>query len=389
MAAPKRILVLGSFGGGNFGNDAAFEAAMLWLRKTYTQAEFFAVCANPVEAKARLGLSGVALRVHPRTIPRWLDTLMLRQPSLWMNWRESLRALRGCDLLVVAGTGVIHDFRDRPWGWPSIFLRWMLAARVQGTPAVLACVGAGPVINPLSRRMMKWCAELCARRSYRDEDSRSYMSALGVDERHSTVLADLAFILPAHAAESPSRQNISVCIAPMNYRGWRRNDAIYRSYIDAMVRLTKALAGKGYALRAAIGQSPSDLSAVTEIEERTGLRLMSDDERRMQSFGDVMRVVSACEVVIASRYHVQIAALKMRRPVLSLSYGPMNDALMQRAGLSEFVQNIEKIDQEVLIAQAEYFISQRAHFQGVVDERIAAIEAALPAQLDAFLSEHR
>lgn len=386
MSWPRRILVLGTYGGGNFGNDACFEATLEWLRAAFTNASIVAVCADPVLASGRFGIAAVSLRVFPSFLPRWLDTLLLRQPSLWLNWLVCLRALKRCDLLVVAGTGAIHDFRDRPWGWPSRFLRWMLAARLQGASIWFACVGAGPVINPVSRLMMVWAAKLAARRCYRDESSRTYMSAQGVDESQSLVTGDIAFLMPAPTPSDRGVGQAVVGVGVMNYRGWRTNEKVYRAYIESMAHLIEWLKFKGHKVRILIGQRPTDLIAVDDLEARLGYALMSDAEREVSSYQDILRTVANTDVVVASRYHVQIAALKMRRPVLSISYGPMNDDLMRAAGLGEFLHDIERIDHRTLIFQCDRLINMRFHFGKVVQTEIKTLEAGLHERLRAFIS---
>lgn len=388
MRQPPRILMFGPFGHGNFGNDAAFEAGLNWLRATFDDAIISAVCAGPALARERFGVTAFPIQEFPKSIPRWLDNLLLRQPSLWFNWWICLRALRNVDLFLIAGAGVIHDYRDRPWGWPSRFLRWVLAARLAGAPVVLLCVGAGPVINPISRMMMKWLAQLAARRSYRDEGSRAYMKSLGVADGESLVAADLAFLLPTPRPLARADADIVVGLGVMNYRGWRRNDnpALYPLYLENMARFVEYLKSKGHAIRVVIGQTPGDLIAVQDLEKRLGCTLMSSEEKKMSSLQDVMAVLATADIVVASRYHVQIASVKLRRPVLSITYGPMNDALMDAVGLSEFAHHIERIDLPRLVSQYDTLVERRAHYSSIVDAKMAAMEGALDEQLRQFIS---
>jgi polysaccharide pyruvyl transferase WcaK-like protein len=112
---------------------------------------------------------------------------------------------------------------------------------------------------------------------------------------------------------------------------------------------------------------------------------MSAEDRRMESFQAVLDAVAATDVVVASRYHVQIAALKHRVPVVSLSYGPMNDALMQAVGLAQFSEQIERFESAALAKQCQRLIEARAHYAALVNEKVSAMETALPRQLEAFM----
>ena len=80
----------------------------------------------------------------------------------------------------------------------------------------------------------------------------------------------------------------------------------------------------------------------------------------MSSIHDAMAAIGETDIVIASRYHVQIAALKMGRPLISLSYGPKNDALMADVGLDEFSQDVDNVDFERLTQQISTLVAERA-----------------------------
>ena len=97
----------------------------------------------------------------------------------------------------------------------------------------------------------------------------------------------------------------------------------------------------------------------------------------MSSIHDAMDAIAQTDIVVASRYHVQIAALKMRRPLISLGYGPKNDALMQAVGLEGFIHNVDATDFDALTAQIETMIADRARYAAIVDERVSAMERDL------------
>jgi polysaccharide pyruvyl transferase WcaK-like protein len=97
----------------------------------------------------------------------------------------------------------------------------------------------------------------------------------------------------------------------------------------------------------------------------------------MNSIHDAMQAIAETDLVVASRYHVQIAALKMRRPLISLGYAPKNDALLQEAGLSAFIQDIHRIDFDLLTRQIDTLASERARYGAIVADRVSAMEQRL------------
>ena len=380
-----RVGVFGGFGIGNFGNDASLEAVLAYLAEHHSGADVACICTNPAGLPERLRANPITTALRPKGFWRIADTLLLRQPSAWTNMVRSLLAMGRFDVLLVAGTGVFDDFRDTPLGWPSRVLRWCLAARARGARVMFLSVGAGPILNPVSRFLFKAAARLAQHRSYRDANSRAFMGKLGVDERQSLVLPDLAFLLPAPPtlARAPDAP-LTIGVGMMNYRGWRDSAAVFDAYVDIHARLIAWIDAKGFKTRILIGQTPTDLVAVRALEKRVGRSLMSPEEEKMNSFHDAMRAAAVTDIVVASRYHVQIAALKMRRPLISLSYGPKNDALLADAGLETFTQDVHHVAFDDLTRQIETLIAERARYGAIVDARVSAMEAKLRDTLGAL-----
>lgn len=381
-----RIGVYGGYGTGNFGNDASFEALYGFLREHLPAAEVSAICSRPDVIAARFGVKTVAIAApRPDGLWRKLDTLLLRQPSTWRNWVLCLRALKDYDVVLSGGTGVFDDFRDTPIGWPSVLLRWCLAARLRGVEWRFISVGAGPIVNPISRFMMKRAGALARQRLYRDQDSYDFMRRLGVDGPVDGVVPDLAFLLPTPAPTAkPADAPLTVGVGMMTYHGWSRSGSEYGRYIDLHVRLIEWLLAQGYGVRMIIGQTPTDLTAAREVEQRLGRKMLMPRDEQMRSIHDAMAAIAETDVVIASRYHVQIAALKMGRPLVSLSYGPKNDALMADVGLTDFCQNVDHADFEKLKAQVEAIIADRERFAAQVRVKVAVMTDRLRNALKAI-----
>lgn len=378
-----RIGIFGGYGSGNFGNDASFEALYGFLRAEHPEAVISAICSKPEVVAERFGVRAVGIAApRPEGIWRKLDTLLLRQPSTWRNWGLCLKALRDYDVVLSGGTGVFDDFRDTPLGWPSVLLRWCLAAKMRGVRWAFVSVGAGPIVNPLSRFMMKRAGALAERRLYRDRDSYDFMRALGVDGPRDGVVPDLAFLLPTpDQAARPSHAPLVVGVGMMTYHGWSRSGRMYESYVALHVRLIEWLMAEGHQVRMIIGQTPTDLTAAREVEARLGRKFLTPRDEQMSSIHDAMEAIGETDVVIASRYHVQIAALKMGRPLISLGYGSKNDALMADVGLSAFAQDVDRADFDRLKQQVNLMIADRERYATQVRARVEAMKSELRTAL--------
>ncbi|MEZ5971653.1 MAG: polysaccharide pyruvyl transferase family protein [Hyphomonadaceae bacterium] len=377
-----RIGIFGGYGTGNFGNDASFEALRDFLRAEMPEAEISAICSKPEPTEARFQVKAVGIAApRPQGIWRKLDTLMLRQPSTWRNWARTLKLLNQYDVILSGGTGVFDDFRDTPLGWPSVLLRWCLAARMKGVEWRFISVGAGPIVNPIGREMMKFAGSLARQRLYRDEDSYQFMKRLGVDGPTDGVVPDLAFLLSPAAAARPADAPLVVGVGMMTYHGWHSSAGVYDAYIALHVRLIEWLQARGYGVRMIIGQTPADVGAARDVDARLKQKVLTPCEADATSIHDAMAIIGGTDLVIASRYHVQIAALKMGRPLIALSYGPKSDALMADVGLDEFCQDLDNVNFDLLTQQVEKMIAGREAYATQVRERVAAMKAKLVAAL--------
>ena len=376
-ASTIRVALFGGFGIGNFGNDASLEAAVNFLRSEYPQAALSSICSAPEVTADKFGLPTYPTAKAPSGLLRLVDIALLRAPRTVWNWIYTLSVLKRFDIVLVAGTGVFDDYRDSPFGWPSRLLRWSLAARLRGVRLVFLSVGAGPIVNPISRWLMKLSARLAEHRSYRDAESRAFMQSIGMDETESIVLPDLAFLLPPSHGQRDSGAPLTVGVGLMNYRGWRDSDAVFDAYVATHVRLIEWIEGQGHKVRILIGQTPVDLKAVRAVEAGVGRPLVTTEQEAMNSFHDAMAAALETDVVIASRYHVQIAALKVGRPLISLSYAPKNDSLLAEAGLGEFTQPVEQVDFDKLTSQIETLLKDCERYGAVVREHVSEMETRL------------
>jgi len=384
-ARPLRIGIFGGYGTGNFGNDASFEALYNFLRAEHPNAEISAICSKPENVTQRFGVKAVGIAApRPEGIWRKLDTLALRQPSTWRNWARCLKALNGYDVILSGGTGVFDDFRDTPLGWPSVLGRWLLAAKMKGVTWRFISIGAGPITNPLSREMFKRAGATAKQRLYRDQDSYDFMKRLGVDGPLDGVVPDLAFLLPAPSAEKQAGSPLVIGVGMMTYHGWSSAGGMYEKYIALHVELIQWLLAEGHEVRMIIGQTPTDLTAARDVEARLGRKFLTPRDEQMSSIHDAMAAIAETDMVIASRYHVQIAALKAGKPLVSLSYGPKNDALMADVGLSEFAQGVDHTDFEKLKQQINTMIAGRERYAAQVREKVSAMKAKLIAALKAL-----
>jgi polysaccharide pyruvyl transferase WcaK-like protein len=93
-----------------------------------------------------------------------------------------------------------------------------------------------------------------------------------------------------------------------------------------------------------------------------------------------MNQIATTDVVVATRYHNVVCALKLGRPVLSIGYAAKNDELMGDMGLAEFCQRIETLDVDELIVQFRKLVAGRKFYETRIRERTKRYREQLSEQ---------
>lgn len=397
-AAPKLIGLFGLFGVGNIGNDGSLESMLLFLRRVAPEERLLCICGNPAAVAKAFGLETVPIYHQSRHSgggrARVLVERALGRATLWLH---AMRHLRKLKVLIVPGTGVLDDFAVSPLGWPHDILSWWLLARLMGVKVVLASVGAGPIRHPISRWLMRSAARAAHYRSYRDTVSKAFMESIGFDTRGDPICPDIAFRLPAPpSTRRPDTADrvLTIGVGVMTYHGWRNHSTrgadVYRAYLEQITRFVLWLLEGGHGVRVLMGDA-TDRRAVEDL--LGALRTRAPDLANgslvfapAQTLDDVMQQMADLDLVVATRYHNVVCALRMGIPTISIGYAGKNDALLAEMGLADFCQHIERLDVARLEAQTTRLLSDRAIFERQIREAGARFEKKLGEQEDRLAS---
>jgi polysaccharide pyruvyl transferase WcaK-like protein len=88
------------------------------------------------------------------------------------------------------------------------------------------------------------------------------------------------------------------------------------------------------------------------------------------------------DIVVATRFHNVVAALKLGLPVVSIGYASKNDALLAEMGLAEFCQHIEELNVDRLIQQFSTLLAARAEHGRRIRDRVDVYRRRLDEQDD-------
>ena len=394
------IAVFGLFHGTNLGNEATLESLLVNLLSREPGLRFLCISPPGSSLAGQFELPNQPIETLAvahyfwRLPDSWLTTSLVnvvRRVTEPIRYRLAKRSLRGIDMLIVPGTGVLGDFGQGPLDMPMSMLRWVRAAKDIGARVVFLSVGAGPIILPASRKRLLRAAKLADSRSFRDAYSRDYMSKIGLNVSSDTIVPDLAFGLPAPSRTGPVSWPPKVIgIGVMSYFGWHEPDyraqRIYDDYMAKITDFVSWLAGGGYEVRLLIGDTRADPAALQDMEERVG-HLPNIVANEIRTSRDLVKELQFTDIVIATRYHNLLLALLAEKPTISISYSNKCDSLMDLVGLRQFRQPIEELDIELL---KEQFQRLAAHESAPVDTiRLANRDArkALSTQFDRVIRQ--
>jgi polysaccharide pyruvyl transferase WcaK-like protein len=391
---PRRILLLGLFGCGNYGNDGSLETMLGTLRAAFPHVDLVCASVNPAKVEATFGIRGLQIDWPGFSRPKLevVDRVGRKVPRRLMNWVRTIRHVRRFDAVIVPGTGCLNDYRADPFGAPYWFFRWCVAAKLCGVKLCLVDIGAGPISHPLSRWMLKQVVKSASYLSFRDAASREFVAGLGVNTPADGVYPDIVFGLPFEPRPPPHRpvgRRSTVGVGVMWYDGWqgqrRPDESVYTAYLARIHDFVSWLLARGHPVRLLVGEA-TDERVVAQLTARAdrareftaaGADLTAEPINSLQ---DLMREIAQTDIVVASRYHNLVCALKLARPTISIGYSIKHDQLMDRVGLSTFRQDIEQLSLPLLLEQFEELSTNRSLYEAQIGTHMIAFRRRLAQQ---------
>jgi polysaccharide pyruvyl transferase WcaK-like protein len=377
-------------GAGNVGNDGSLEVVLAYLRDHHSSAELSCLCSGPDLVAARYGLATEPLywyyarERHPGPLAR----VAMKAVGRIRDTARILRWVRRQDVVLVPGAGVLENTLPvRPWGFPFSMFLLCLFGRLTGTKVALVNIGANVIKQPVLRAVCVAAARLAHYRSFRDGLSRDSMRTMGVDTSGDDVYPDLVFALPTPTA---SAEHGSVGVGVMDFHGStddrRDADEINASYLDALRRFTRWLVDNGWTVRLLTGDDPDHAVAADIIADARAHRPDLDPSTVVfeptETLGEVMTQIAKVDVVVGTRYHNVVCALKLAKPTVSISYSAKSDRIMAEMGLGDFCQDARTVDVDKLIEQFTEVSELADRITPMLAERSAAKVAQLTCQYD-------
>jgi polysaccharide pyruvyl transferase WcaK-like protein len=388
-AAPK-VGLFGLLGSGNSGNDASMETVLAYLREAHPDAVVDALAGGPERVRTSYGIQAAPLFWYQKFEQRktGAPAVFLKVLGKGVDSVRIAAWVRQHDAVIVPGAGALETtLPQRAWGFPYGLFLLSMSGRLFGTKVALVSVGADLINKRPTRWLSNATARLASYRSYRDAYSRDAMRQRGLDTSSDGVYPDLAFGVPTPPYELGDPQLVGIGV--MAYYGGnddRRQAAqIHSRYVEPMTRFTRWLVDNGYRVRLFGGDSKFDGEVAENIQAdlrryRPDLAPSRVSISTASTYPELIQEMASVHMVVATRYHNVICALKLCKPTISLGYSRKFISLMADMGLSEFHQFADSLDVDRLIEQFKALESRHADLQQQMAERNAARRRSLAEQ---------
>lgn len=390
----KSVLFIGFLGTGNLGNDISLAVVAEAFARLHPRLPMEILSFGPAQTTTT-GLPLTSLSLSRTTA---LCRFNRTADRAWVKLCDLVamtRLLHRTGHVIVPGSGTLESgIGDGAWGLPWALAATAVLARLTGTKMHLLAVGADRASDPRTAYLNRVTSTLAASRSYRDELSRQAVAGLGVDVADDPVVSDLAFSRADASArraprEGPRRRvGLGVQAWPGDDSAGPTGSSAQRDYTEAIGRIAAGLLDDGFEVTLLIGDRV-DSTTFEHVRRSVSEHGRDPESVRSQAsatFDDLVEVMAAQDVVVASRFHNLIGAAVAARPIIALAYGPKHHELMAGLGLSSWTHDVSAIDVEEVIRQVNHAVVSAVRTGEQVNRESLRRGALVDAHLDDFIA---
>lgn len=378
MAAPRRIVFLGTHGQYNIGDELLLET---FLTQLGAEHRYVVNSYDPAFTRAQLA---------DRFTVTVIDTATERA--------RLLRALRTADVLCFGGGSIIKELyastgRHRYSTMLMILAIVTFTRQIARKPIAMLNVGVGPIRSPGGRRIARLILRQVDELSVRDRRSLELCREIGVPARAATDAVfslDAAALLEEAAAVSPPADPVSRPAAPvrvaLNLNFDVENPANWESFLTGLAHALTVLHAQQpielHTLPMQTGfKSHDDAEVLAEFAGRIpGIPVVRHD---LRTPGDVAAVIRDCDVVLSERLHAIVLASILGVPSFALVYDQKVGELAAMLRMQRWSLDINSpFDADALAGQLVDLVRERVAVAGRVEQVTAELRTRARADFD-------
>jgi polysaccharide pyruvyl transferase CsaB len=368
----RSVLIAGYYGHRNLGDEAILRIMLEELRRASPQLDVTVVSSAPAETTATHNVN----TVHERDVPAILEVA------------------RGCDLIIVGGGGLFHDYQgvQEPtllsrWHWGlTYYAAFPLFATLFRKRLFIAAAGVGPLQSDAGRRYTRLVFERADVATVRDVASRDVLAGLGVDTARVEVTADPAWMLhvPDRAEGLARLARLGLPhgsrVVAVGMRHWALGvEADWHKEVAAAL---DALVESRYAVPVFLpfqseeDGAPSDLAVARRIRAlmRHGAGAVVAPPDLAPE--DVQGLIAGADLMLAMRMHAVILAGNAALPTVALAYDPKVVTAMKQVGQGARVIDLRQATAAAILEQLERAVDHREQITAEIRQARASLRSA-------------
>jgi polysaccharide pyruvyl transferase WcaK-like protein len=267
--------------------------------------------------------------------------------------------LSSIDLLVITGSNQLLDNFGGPWGFPYTLLKWTMLGKISNTKIAYVSVGAGPLTQKLSYKMLNIALKNADYISYRDKWSKQLIESR-IKNINGKIYPDIAHSLSTSLLTRAENKTDKMVIGlnPMpvyDKRYWADpDDEKYEVYINKIALTCVEILKHGHLLKLFSTQT-RDGDVITDV---INILLKNDQYSTWKdninvvvdnTIDDLMKTIGCCNIIIATRFHATILPLQLNIPVLGICYYRKSSELLDDVGLENYHVDIDDFTADDLI----------------------------------------
>ncbi|HSX01874.1 MAG TPA: polysaccharide pyruvyl transferase family protein [Candidatus Saccharimonadia bacterium] len=321
---PKRVLLLGSYGRGNIGDDV------------------FLIAATKLLAGYEIAINAATDGSLPAEVQ---DKVLVLRTEDSSDWRQKAKVLLQAKAIIYGGgdlwVELFGDKRPRQALWKMFLLN--LAARMLGKKVLYIGCGAGK-LEGFSLTLARLSAHLAHGIILRDEVTREVLALKDV-----LVLPDLTITLCSEApkpAPLPLRHPIKLVISLLyyipeperNFEPYIQRIADCLNQLDSRNRFEITL----LPMLTARNTPHNDIWASERLMER----LAPGHQVKIAaptSVGHCQQILSDADIIIGSRLHANILATWAAKPCIGVAYRPKVARFFERNNLDQNCLDLDNL----------------------------------------------
>jgi polysaccharide pyruvyl transferase CsaB len=349
---PLRIGISGSYGGMNLGDEAILEGILGRLRATLPEAEVVVFSRNPADTLARHHVQ--------RAIP---------VRSLTM--RESAQEMRGLDLFILGGGGILYD-RDA-----ETYLREVFIAHELGIPVMIYAISAGPLTTSSARYAVRTALNPAAVVTVRDRAGHRLLEDVGVT-REIEVTADPALLLEPQelSVERLHAEGVDLDHPLVGFSvrepGPAAPDIDPDDYYALLANAADFVAERYDAEVLFVPMEKSDVQHSHAVVSHMQNAERAEILRRDYSPRQILDLMGRFDLAVGMRLHFMIFAALRGTPFAALPYASKVTGLLSDLGME--TPPLGSVDVGQLIARVDHSWDTRGEIRAKIADHIAALK---------------